>query len=100
MASSRIYLSGAAKRKQRQSRHQNEAKSRRTLEGLNWYTKIQRNNKSRSEGVACEDDTTDMDNTTHTTINNNNNLYLCPFFNNLHQIQKVLIIFPDTCFQQ
>ena len=46
MASSRIYLSGAAKRKQRQIRNQNEAKSRRTLEVLNWYTKIQRNNKS------------------------------------------------------
>ena len=40
MASSRVYLSGAAKRKQRQIRNQNEAKSRRTLEGLNWYTKI------------------------------------------------------------
>ena len=40
MASSRIYLSGAAKRKQRQIRNQNEAKSRRlTLEDLNWYTK-------------------------------------------------------------
>ena len=45
MASSGIYLSGAAKRKQRQIRNQNEAKSRRTLEDLNWYTKIQRNNK-------------------------------------------------------
>ena len=51
MASSHIYLSGAAKRKQRQIRNQNEAKSRRTLEDLNWYTKIQRNNKSQSEGV-------------------------------------------------
>ena len=76
MASSRIYLSGAAKRKQRQIRYQNEAKSRRTLEDLNWCTKIQRNNKSQSEGVeissdqvVCEDDTRDMDNdnTTHTT---------------------------------
>ena len=74
MASSRIYLSGAAKRKQRQIRNQNAAKSRRTLEDLNWYTKIQRNNKSQSEGVkissdevVCEDDTTDMDDTTHTT---------------------------------
>ena len=76
MASSRIYLSGAAKRKQRQIRNQNEAKSRRTLEDLNWYTKIQRNNKSQSEGVeissdevVCEYDTRDMDNdnTTHTT---------------------------------
>ena len=76
MASSRTYLSGAAKRKQRQIRNQNEAKSRRTLEDLNWYTKIQRNNKSQSEGVeissdevVCEDDTRDMDNdnTTHTT---------------------------------
>ena len=76
MASSRIYLSGAAKRKQRQIRNQNEAKSRRTLEDLNWYSKIQRNNKSQSEGVeissdevVCEDDTrdTDNDNTTHTT---------------------------------
>ena len=38
MASSRIYLSGAAKRMQRQIRNQNEAKSRRTLEDLNWYT--------------------------------------------------------------
>ena len=75
MVSSRIYLSGAAKRKQRQIRNQNEAKSRRTLEDLNWYTKIQRN-KSQSEGVeissdkvVCEDDTRDMDNdnTTHTT---------------------------------
>ena len=46
MASSRIYLSGVTKRKQRQIRNQNEAKSRRTLEVLNWYTKIQRNNKS------------------------------------------------------
>ena len=51
MASSRIYLSGAAKRKQRQIRNQNKAKSRTTLEDLNWYTKIQRNNKSQSEGV-------------------------------------------------
>ena len=46
MTSSRIYLSGAAKRKQRQIRNQNEAKSRRTLVVLNWYTKIQTNNKS------------------------------------------------------
>ena len=74
MAYSRIDLSGAAKRKQRQIRNQNEAKSRRTLEDLNWYTKIQRNNKSQSEGVevssdevVCADDTTDMDDTTHTT---------------------------------
>ena len=34
MASSRFYLSGAAKRKQRQIRNRNEAKSRRTLEDL------------------------------------------------------------------
>ena len=60
-----IYLSGAAMRKQRQIRNQNEAKSRRKLDGLNWYTKIQRNNKSQSQGieissdeVVCEDDTT------------------------------------------
>ena len=39
MASSRIYLSGAAKHKQGQIRNQNEAKSRRTLEDLNWLTK-------------------------------------------------------------
>ena len=78
MASSRIYLSGAAKRKQRQIRNQNEGKSRRTLEDLNWYTKIQRNNKSQSQGVeissdevVCEDDTTSANantiTTTHTT---------------------------------
>ena len=56
MAYSRIDLSGAAKRKQRQIRNQNEAKSRRTLEDLNWYTKIQRNNKSQSEGVEVSSD--------------------------------------------
>ena len=78
MASSRIYLSGAAKRKQRQIRNQNEGKSRRALEDLNWYTKIQRNNKSQSQGVeissdevVCEDDTTSANantiTTTHTT---------------------------------
>ena len=28
-------------------------------------------------------------------------IFICiRFFNNLHRIQKVLIIFPDTCFQQ
>ena len=42
MASSRSYLSGAAKRKQRQIRDENEAKSRRRLEDLSWYPKIQR----------------------------------------------------------
>ena len=74
MASSRIYLYGAAKRKQRQIRNQNEAKSRRTLEDLNWYTKIQRNNKSQSQGieissdeVVCEDDTTSTNANTITT---------------------------------
>ena len=74
MASSRIYLSGAAKRKQRQIRYQNEAKSRRTVGDLNWYTKIQRNNKFQSQGVeissdevVCEDDTTSANANTITT---------------------------------
>ena len=69
-----IYLSGAAMRKQRQIRNQNEAKSRRTLDGLNRYTKIQRNNKSQSQGieissdeVVCEDDTTSTNANTITT---------------------------------
>ena len=72
----RIYLSGVEQRKQRQIRNQNEAKSRRTLEDLNWYTKIQRNNKCQSQGVeissdevVCEDDTmsTNTITTTHIT---------------------------------
>ena len=74
LTDSRIYLSGAAKRKQRQIRNQNEAKSRRTLEDLNWYTKIQRNNKSQSqvveirgEEVVCEDDTKTANANTITT---------------------------------
>ena len=71
MASSRIYLSGAAKRKQRQIRNQNEAKSRRTLEDLNWYTKILRNNKSQSQGVEISSDEVvcDVYDTTSTNAN-------------------------------
>ena len=35
---------------------------------LNWYTKIQRNNKSQSEGVQiCSDEVVCEDDTTHTT---------------------------------
>ncbi len=56
MASSCSYLSGAAKRKQRQIRDQNEAKSHRTLEDLNWYTKIQRSNESQSQEVEISSD--------------------------------------------
>ena len=73
MASSRIYLVQPSVNKDKFV-IKKEAKSRRTLEDLNWYTKIQRNNKCQSEGVeissdqvVCEDDTTDMDDTTHTT---------------------------------
>ena len=64
--SRKFYLSGAAKRKQRQIRNQNEAKSRRTPEDLN--------NKSQSQGVeisrdevVCEDDTTSANANTITT---------------------------------
>ena len=52
----------------------NKNKLIRTLEDLNWYTKIQRNNKSHSQGVeissdevVCEDDTTSTNANTITT---------------------------------
>ena len=71
----RSYLSGAAKRKQRQIRDQNEAKSRRTLEDLKWYTKIQRSNESQfqeveisSDKVECQGD--DTISTHITTVDN------------------------------
>ena len=50
----------------------------------------------------CDDvnDDSSEESLSYNNNNNNNNLYFYPFFNNLHQIQKVLIIFPDTCFQK
>lgn len=49
MASKRSYLSGATKRKQREARLENEAKTRRTLEDLNWYISTPKNNETDSE---------------------------------------------------
>ena len=49
MASKRSYLSGAMKRKQREARLENEAKTRRTLEDLNWYIKTTTSNETDSE---------------------------------------------------
>ena len=49
MASKRSYLSGAMKRKQREAQLENEAKTRRTLEDLNWYISAPKNNETDSE---------------------------------------------------
>ena len=49
MASKRSYLSGAAKRKQREAQLENEAKTRRTLEDLKWYISTPKNNETDSE---------------------------------------------------
>jgi hypothetical protein len=48
MASKRSYLSGATKRKQREARLENEAKTRRTLEDLNWCINNTGNNETNS----------------------------------------------------
>ena len=49
MASKRLYLSGATKRKQREARLENEAKTRRTLEDLNWCISTPKTNETDSE---------------------------------------------------
>ena len=49
MASKLSYLSGEMKRKQREARLENEAKTRRTLDDLNWYIKTTTSNETDSE---------------------------------------------------
>ena len=49
MASKRSYLSGATKCKQREARLKNEAKTRQTLDDLNWYISTPKNNETDSE---------------------------------------------------
>ena len=49
MASKRLYLSGATKRKQREARLENEAKTRRTLEDLNWCISTPKTKETDSE---------------------------------------------------
>ena len=49
MVFKRSYLSGATKRKQREARLENEAKTRQTLEDLNWCISTPKNNETDSE---------------------------------------------------
>ena len=49
MASERSYLSGAMKRKQREARLENAAKTRRALEDLSWCLKTTTSNETDSE---------------------------------------------------
>lgn len=54
MASSRSHLSGAAKRKQRKIQLENEAKTRKTLEDLNWCIKTTTSDQSQSQESSID----------------------------------------------
>ena len=54
MASSRLHLSSAAKRKQRKIQLENQAKTRRTLEDLNWCIKATTSDQSQSQESSID----------------------------------------------
>ena len=54
MDSSSSHLSGAAKRKQRRIQLHNEAKTRRTLEDLNWCIKATTSDQSQSQESSID----------------------------------------------